>query len=237
MDIGENQKRTLHMELYQAQCKEQSPSPRAWHTGWQHEGKLWIFGGYGDSPKGYLNYKEDTDGHLEEASNNQLLCYDPNTQKWSNPQCFSDVPSPRSSHANAIINNKAWLFGGYCHRHYHDDVFELTMHSLTWTQIQTFKPQPRAYHLCMLTAVTEDKLVSQGRIYGPDGQEQTWIIDLQSHSWRLYRSGTDNFHEGYTGSSGLNNSVIMFGGYGSQDQGHFSIRHWNLSSYNNWQCK
>ena len=97
-----------------SQCKEQSPSPRARHTGWEYKGKLWIFGGVGLSPEGYLNCNGDIPTSVKNFSNNQLLCYDPNMQKWSNPQCFGDVPSPGSGRASAIIKNKAWLFGGFC---------------------------------------------------------------------------------------------------------------------------
>ena len=88
------------------QCKEQSPSPRNRHTGWEYEGKLWIFGGFGPSIEGYLKYSGYMENSLRFGRNNQLLCYDPNSQKWTNPQCFGDVPSPRSSHANALVKNK-----------------------------------------------------------------------------------------------------------------------------------
>ena len=195
------------------QCKEQSPSPRTGHTGWEYNGKLWIFGGLGPSPEGYLNCNGDTAAISPRFWNNQLLCYDPNTQKWSNPQCFGDVPSPRSGHCSAIIKNKAWLFGGVG-RPCCNDIFELTMHSLTWTQIQTVIPHPRACLYSTLTAVTEGQLVLHG---GLSTQGQTWILDLKSHSWRLYRSREVHSRSCHTGSSGLNSSVIMFGGYGSQD--------------------
>ena len=200
-----------------SQCKEQSPSPRAWHSGWEYEGKLWIFGGLGPSPEGYLNCNGDIAGYLASGRNNQLLCYDPNTQKWSNPHCFGDVPSPRSGHASAIIKNNAWLCRGCDNRQYFDDMFQLTMHSLAWTRIQTVKPQPQACNLCTLTALTEYQLV----LHGGHGREveidNTWIMDLQSHSWRLYRSGKDHSHCCHTGSSGLNSSAIIFGGCGSSN--------------------
>ena len=137
--------------------------------------------------------------------------------KWSNPQCFGDVPSPRSGHASAILKNRAWLYRGYDNRQYFDDMFQLTMHSLAWTRIQTVKPQPQACNLCTLMALTENQLVlHSGRARGV-AMDETWIMDLQSHSWRLYRSGKDHSRSCHTGWSGLNSSVIIFGGYGSQD--------------------
>ena len=198
------------------QWKEQSPSPRAWHSGWECEGKLWMFGGLGPPPKGYLNYNWDIvtfASYLVLSRNNQLLCYDPNTQKWTNPQCFGDVPSPRSGHASAIIRNKVWLFGGCDDREYDDDIlFILTMHSLTWTQIH-IQFHPPACHTCTIIAVTEDQLVLHG---GRNGEGQylgdTWILDLKSHSWKLYTSGKDHSRFCHTGCSGPNRSVIILGG-------------------------
>ena len=90
------------------------------------------------------------------------------------------------------------------------------MHSLTWTQIQTVKPDPRAHMHSTLTAVTEDQLVLHGGYFKFDNGK-TWILDLQSYSMRLYRSQEDHYRSCHTGSPGLNSSVIMFGGNGSQD--------------------
>ena len=91
-------------------CKDESPSPRQFHTGWEYTRKLWIFGGVGPSPEGYLNDHGDFKGH---PMNNQLLCYNPNTHKWTNPECFGSIPSPRFGHANAIIKDQVWLSGGF----------------------------------------------------------------------------------------------------------------------------
>ena len=143
-----------------------SPSPRAGHTGWEHAGKLWVFGGKGPSPQHYLNDHGDnislTAGHSEEI-NNQLLCYDPNIQKWTNPQCFGATPSPRSGHGYSIIKDKGWIFGGWSQNWiYIDELFELTMQSLTWTQIRTVQPRPEPRCLCTLTALTNNQLVLHG---------------------------------------------------------------------------
>ena len=215
------------------QCKEESPSPRYRHTGWEYEGKLWIFGGKGQSPEGYLNYNGDI---LEYGYNNQLLCYDPNTQKWTNPQSFGDVPSPRADHASTIIKNKLWLYGGIYNVLY-GDMFELAMDSLTWTQVQIVQPGPEGRMFGTLTAVTEDQLVLHG---GLPKSNDTWIMDLTSHSWRMYASGKDHSRWYHTGSLDLTSSVIIFGGCKTCDTSEYNnIFHvmLELSSYSNWQCK
>ena len=137
------------------QCKHNSPSPRAGHAGWEYQGKLWIFAGCAYSPQDYLNDHGDSEDYFAWAMNNQLLSYDPNTHKWTNPQCFGSIPKPRSNHACAIINDKVWLFGG--NNWLTDklgDFFELRMNSLTWSQIQTGHPSPQARTCCTLTAGT-----------------------------------------------------------------------------------
>ena len=74
----------------ESQDDKESPSPRHGHTGWEYGGKLWVFGGRGSSLERYLNGHGDNDiaGH-DYAVNNQLLCYSPKIQKWTNPQCFA----------------------------------------------------------------------------------------------------------------------------------------------------
>ena len=145
--------------------------------------------------------------------NNQLLCYNPNIQQWTNPKCFGAVPAPRSNHCSTIIKHKIWVLGGY--NQYstpYDDIYELTMHSLTWTQIQTVQPRPQARSNCTLTAATNNQLVLHGG-YGSNGTlNDTWIMDLTSHSWRRYKSRKDHTRRSHTGSLDLNNNVIIIGG-------------------------
>ena len=190
-------------------CKEETPSPRELHTEWEYEEKLWTFGGEGPSPEGYLH----DHGDIAYIYNNQLLCYDPNSNKWTNTPCFGDVPSPRSGHACAIIKNKVWLFGGFPQRSgLVDDMYELTLPSLTWAQIQTGEPRPETRDLCSLTPLRDNCLV----LHGGSGESQTlsdtWIVDLTSHSWRLYTSRNDHARMFHTGWSGFSNDAIIFGG-------------------------
>ena len=69
--------------------------------------------------------------------NNQLLCFNPSTKKWTNPQCFGDVPSPRATHKTAITDNKVWLFVGLNEFKFPlEDLFDFNMQSCVWTQIE-----------------------------------------------------------------------------------------------------
>ena len=217
-------------EFHKPLSKEKSPSPRAGHTGWEHAGKLWVFGGFGDSLEGYLNDNGDTeefnfssDWLTRWVKNNQLLCFDPNIEMWTNPRCFGSIPTPRSGHASVIINNKVWLFGGINHNGDNlRDMFELRMTSHTWSQIQPAHSHPKPCPNCTLTAEADDKLVShRGRT--DDHRHtitvtDTWVTDHRSQvmeaSWRQFTSRKDHTHKYHIGSTltYLNNRVLIIGG-------------------------
>ena len=201
-----------------SQHNKASPSPRKWHSGWEYAGKLWVFGGHGPSPERYLNDHGDIlSRRYDLTMNNQLLCYNPNIQKWTNPQCFGAVPTPRHGHESTSIKDKVWIFGGRDENWtLHDDMFELTMDSLTWTQIETAQPRPQARKWFTLTALTNNHLVLHGGDNGGYNSDSTlsdtWIMDLSSYSWRQYESRKDHTRRSHTASVCPNNNVIIIGG-------------------------
>ena len=87
------------------------PSPRHGHSGWKYNNCLWVFGGAGTYESDASKYLNDH-GDYNDYVNNQLLCYDPSTQMWTNPQCFGSVPCPRFCHSTEAIRDKVWLFAG-----------------------------------------------------------------------------------------------------------------------------
>ena len=93
--------------------KQKMPSPRCHHTGWLYADKMWIFGGYGKPPVGYLNHHGDFEKRTERlGANNHLIFYDPSEQIWKNMECLGDIPSPRYYTCSAIIRHNVWLYGG-----------------------------------------------------------------------------------------------------------------------------
>ena len=195
-------------------CDEESPSPRCGHTGWEFNGKLYIFGGEGYSPAwGYLNDYGDISDSVH-IKNNQLLYYDPNMDTWMNPECYGAVPSPRFGHCSTISGEKVWLFGGSADDDLNclDDLFELNMGSLTWSQISTNKPSPQARFFCTLTATTEKQLVLHGG-ESTKGEPlgDTWIMDLTTQSWRFYKPAIHT-RSNHAATVGLNSSAIIIGG-------------------------
>ena len=109
------------------------PSYRYYHSGWEYEGKMWIFGGYiTGNRQGYIGYC------------NELLCFNPSRFEWTEPKCFGSVPTPRRKHATTQVKDKVILFGGTnSSLSLVDDLFELDMKSFIWTEIQLLCQDPK----------------------------------------------------------------------------------------------
>ena len=194
--------------------KENTPSPRYCHTGWKYAEKLWTFGGdgAGNSSAGFLHKY----GDFDLGYNNQLLCFNPSAEEWANPQCYGRVPEPRGEHATTISQDKVWLYKGcvrglsnICH-----DLHELDMRSYTWTLIQTQQKQSFAFSFCTLSIMSDDKLVVHGGYTANmKRSSHTWILDLETKTWKRYTSNVDFPRSNHTSSRGINNSVVNIGGF------------------------
>ena len=208
---------------YKPQDKTKSPSPRYGPTGWAYAGRFWIFAGSGPSPVGYLNDNGDMDGSSVYVKNNQLLCFDPKDRKWTNPKCLGSIPTPRADLASAIISDKVWTFGGFNNNwDFLEDMYELSMSSLTWSEIETSEIHLMGRSECTLTVAADDKLVLHGGQTGLHTTvNDTWVMDLTSRSWKQFFPSKKTLpRRWHTGSTGLNNSVIIIGGI----EDHVSVR-------------
>ena len=183
------------------------PSYRCDYSGWEYEGKMWIFGGCLGIQLGNLGYCYE------------LLCFNPSQNEWTKPKCSGSVPTPRNQHATTQVKDKVWLFGG-ANPYILDDLFELDMKSCTWTKIQIAQPR-LATKLCLsLNAITESKLLRYGGTLS-----NAWILDVPSKSWTQcsLAKGDDNKRISHTGTTGLNNCVVRIGGRNCNNN-TFSLR-------------
>ena len=198
-----------------------TPSPCSRHTAWEYDKKLWVFGGAGSLDQ--ENFTEHGNfaqfvSILDLRINNQLLCFHPSSNHWTNPKCFGTVPTPRSGHATTMVNGKVWLYGGrgVGFNTIFDDFYELNMDSLTWTQIQIGEIKLPGFTSCTLNAITSSQLILHGGISAGAGlSSDTWVLDLPSHSWRVYTSDKDHPRSSHSACIGLNNNVIIIGGKNS----------------------
>ena len=194
-----------------------TPSPRTEHSGWEYDGKLWTFGGFGPSINDYLNehgnmqtYSMDDGNYV----NNQLFHFNPVSNEWTNLQCFGTVPSPRERHATTVRGGKLWLYGGDNVDKYFDELYELGMCFLTWTNIQTVMPKPPRLSACSLNVTRENLLVLHCGEKDDGGEifKVSWILDLSSYSWKKC-TYDDCLRWQHTGSLGISNNIIIIGGF------------------------
>ena len=196
-----------------------APSQRYCPTGWAYAEKVWIFGGYGPSPTafGHLNDCADflpSRHYGNQGFNNQLICFDPTNQEWTNVNCSGTVPSPRYRHSSTINQDKVWLYGGLNGGGTRlNDLYELKMPNFTWTLILMPQPIQKLNSACSLNGIADNQLVFHGiNDIMTDGTTVTWILDFSSLSWRKHTVTVDHYRSGHTGTTGLNNSVIIVGG-------------------------
>ena len=191
-----------------------APSPRGGHKGWEYAGHLWVFAGYGPSTVGYLN----DNGEYASRFNNQLLSFNPSSQEWTNPKSYGAIPSPRDNYAAAIVSHNVWFYGGARVTAIFDELYELNMLDLIWTQIQTGHPKPQSRAISTLNGVSGSKLVLHGGHDAPCwALNDTWILDIPSQTWRQYRSNTDHARWDHTSTVGVNDCSVIIGGAKGDD--------------------
>ena len=197
------------------------PAPRVNHSGWEYAECLWVFGGTGYT--WHNNYLCDH-GIFSLRLNNQLICFNPSTKVWTNPQCFGAVPSPRYNPKTTIIKDKVWLFGGQneffvgC-----EDFFQFNMQSYTWTQIESGHTKPQTHFCPSLTAISDRYLILHGGLLLKD-ESSTWLMDLHSLTWQKHPCHDHPRHR-HTGTLGVNKCIIMIGGVTSTqiDDSNYSV--------------
>jgi len=109
------------------------PSRRDKFCGWVYENKLFFFGGFGpklDSDPSFLKHDgswlaDYTNSSALRGWNNQVVCFDLETQKWSSVATSGPRPLPRAAMAAAILHHSVYIFGGR-----HDDTRRADIHSL-----------------------------------------------------------------------------------------------------------
>lgn len=94
---------------------------------------------------------------------NDVWCYDPMTNLWSQLDCIGYIPSPREGHAAAIVDDVMYIFGGRTEEG--ADLGDLAAFRITSRRWYTFQnmgpsPSPRSGH--SMTAVGKTVVVVGG---------------------------------------------------------------------------
>ena len=181
-----------------------------------------MFGCSGISPEGYLNEHGDFQSHY----NNQLLCFDPTGQEWTDTKTSGTIPKPRAKHATTILNGKVWLYGrkAASDAFISDDFYQLDMVSLVWTKIQTGPIKPGSACNCSVSTATENRLVLHGGLCSGITLPYTWVFDVLTATWNQHTD--DKYHNRFChkGTEGLKGYVILTGGCSKdQEAQHYQI--------------
>ena len=216
--LSRNAKGSFAWQKAKSKVKKKSLSPRVHCTIWEFAEKLWMFGGKvltSVNPSDYLNNYGDFGDWGE---NNQILCFNPSCNEWTNPQSFGDIPEPRAHHGTVIIRDKSWLYGGSNSLHGTplDDLHELDMHSLTWTLIGKCETKMYIYTPSTLHAITENQVLVHRGMKDKDSVACDWVLDLSSMSWKKYSTPLEDkhghFYYSFTCTRGSDSSVIYIVG-------------------------
>ena len=194
-----------------------APSPRQGHSGWEYHQKMWTYGGHGVHPDGYIkNARANFEFHfndIEAGFNNQLLCFDPAHEEWSDIGSTGAVPPPGFP-GISLTGNTVWLYD------HPDYLFQLNMQSLHWTKLPMHGPvKPVKRERFTFTEISAQKLMLNG---GHDIDtfvplSDTWILDLTSRSWKLHQESMGQGRYSHSATKTNNNKVIIFGGCVTND--------------------
>ena len=220
---------------------ERLPSFRSNGGAWEYGKKLWMFGGHGPHPAedGYINeyvdfvhsfyFSDSRTGQITQyGANNQLICFEPSRREWTSLKCSGNVPSPdpeqRHGHS-ALIGNEAYV---YRHQERLSDFHKLDMRNLTWTEIRTVPQIPQLLDDTTVNAITRNQLVLHGRVIEVNKTQhqaqfqtqylrgekktKTWILDVDSMSFREYTATKDFDRTDHRGVGALNSCVMIIGG-------------------------
>ena len=107
--------------------EEAWPEKRSYHSMVSHDDQLFVFGGCGDVGR-----------------YNNLWQFDCSNKKWKKLAAADDEQLPgRGGCGLAFINNRIWVFGGFCGREL-GDVASFDLAKETWQYFSTAKISPRS---------------------------------------------------------------------------------------------
>lgn len=99
--------------------------------------RVYFFGGFGPAPEHALLipflFASSADDAQVRGWNNQLLCYDPDSNEWTWPHTRGTTPSPRAAHAADISDNMLYVFGGRLRDARMSSLHCLNMDTMEWS--------------------------------------------------------------------------------------------------------
>ncbi|XP_053402177.1 kelch domain-containing protein 2-like isoform X3 [Mercenaria mercenaria] len=202
------------------------PSPRDKFAAWSYNNKLYYFGGFGVNIRtgDYLNengkFVPDTrftnmmPQDRDREWNNQLLVYDIDTNKWSNPKCQGQVPLPRAAHTAVRLKNLVYIFGGRHGNTRMNDLHSLELETLTWSgelYVEGACPCGRSWHT--FTAVSDEVVFLYGG-YSTSGVPlcDAWQLNVRHRQWSQITVPPNRPRLWHTSCCTSEGEILVFGG-------------------------
>ncbi|XP_071441235.1 kelch domain-containing protein 2-like [Hetaerina americana] len=183
-----------------------SPTPCDKLVGWEYNGKLYFFGGFGPAPdiwsSGTFDFVPERmnmlENHPSRGWNNQLVSLDVRCCRelhskgqekellWEWPKTSGATPCPRAAHAADLSGFRLYLFGGRFKSNRMNDLHCLDLKTMHWsgdlTEPHRTNPEGRSWH--SFTFVKEGKAI----LYGGFNQHNVilkdcWILEVPSMNW------------------------------------------------------
>lgn len=179
------------------------PPSRDKHSMVVYKDTILLFGGW--STKGPHNPIPDENFSLETGVfrsmrcgwNNQLFALDMSRLvsdrivTWSIPATSGTTPLPRAAHTMNVMGDKAYMFGGRTQLHRVNDVFQLDLETMTWSEIivEGAVPPPRSWHCSV--GLNNHELFVFGGLSAEVSQDipgapmtDGWILDVRKKAWK-----------------------------------------------------
>ncbi|QYS95627.1 Cell polarity protein (Tea1) [Trichoderma simmonsii] len=146
-DLNQLQSPTNRWEiLLKAEASPKMPAARTNHSMVTFNDKMYLFGG----TNGFQWF-------------NDVWCYDPAVNKWSQLDCIGYIPAPREGHAAALVDDVMYIFGGRTDEG--TDLGDLAAFRITqrrWYTFQNMGPSPSARSGHSMTTVGKSIVVLGG---------------------------------------------------------------------------
>ncbi|OAQ98277.1 hypothetical protein LLEC1_07343 [Akanthomyces lecanii] len=179
--------------LLQSDASPSIPAARTNHTVINYNDKMYLFGG----TNGFEWF-------------NDVWCYDPKVNKWSQLDCIGYIPSRREGHAAALVDDVMYIFGGRTEEG--SDLGDLAAFRISLRRWYTFQnmgpsPSPRSGH--SMTTVGKSIVVLGGEpstatstvndlgiLYVLDTTKIRYPADTQQSSIRNPQTGRPSLENG-----------------------------------------
>ncbi|KAF4984203.1 hypothetical protein FZEAL_543 [Fusarium zealandicum] len=144
--------------LVHGETSPKIPAARTNHTMITYNDKMYLFGG----TNGFQWF-------------NDVWCYDPMVNKWSQLDCIGYIPAPREGHAAALVDDVMYVFGGRTEEGTDlGDLAAFRISSRRWYTFQNMGPSPSPRSGHSLTTVGKSIVV----LGGEPSSASTSVSDL-----------------------------------------------------------